>query len=77
MDGTPAARPPIRSPLALQIGYADVGNWSVGTHSTIYPVRHFSGRMDEFAVYSRALSDEEIRQRYESCAPQTVPVQPT
>ena len=61
--------------VPLQIGYADIGNWSVGTHSTIYPVRHFSGRMDELVIYGRALADEEIKQLYATGTPQPVPGQ--
>jgi hypothetical protein len=77
VDGAPAARLPIRSPVALQIGYADIGNWSVGKHSTIYPVRHFSGRMDELAVFSRALADGEIQELYQTSAPQPAPIEVT
>ncbi len=71
VDGAPACRQPIRTPVSLQIGYADVGNWSVGAHSTIYPVRHFSGRMDELLLFSRALADEEVKQIYATGTPQS------
>jgi len=75
VDGAPAARLPIRTAVPLQLGYADVGNWSVGTHRTIYPVRHFSGRMDELAVFNRALGDGEIQELYQTSSPQPAPAQ--
>lgn len=64
VDGVPASRLEFLAEVPLQIGYADAGSWNVGTHSTIYPVRHFSGRMDELLLFRRALSDAEIEQIY-------------
>jgi len=52
--------------LPFRIGAADLGNWSVGTRNTIYPVRHFSGLIDEFAVFTRPLRDKEILEAYET-----------
>jgi hypothetical protein len=45
-------------PPALLIGAADVGNWSGQS------LRHLSADMDEFAVLSRAMSADEIRDYY-------------
>ncbi|MEI7730651.1 MAG: LamG-like jellyroll fold domain-containing protein [Verrucomicrobiota bacterium] len=64
VDGVAVSREATRFVVPLRIGNADVGNWSLGTHSTIYPVRHFSGRMDELALYGRALREAEIQQLY-------------
>jgi hypothetical protein len=60
-DGAPLSRGEIRAEVPLKPGRAELGNWNAATRSDNVPVRHFSGRMDEFAAYSRALSDEEVR----------------
>ena len=44
----------------LRIGPAELGNWNSGTRSDRVPIRHFSGRIDEFSVYRRALDESEI-----------------
>lgn len=69
VDGKPFKSEPMKSTAPLIIGRADLGNWTVGSHSTIYPVRNFSGRMDEFALFSRALNEDEIRKLYIDGAP--------
>lgn len=48
----------------FQIGKADLGNWS----DPIWPdaaIRTLNGRIDEFAIFRKALSAEEIRELYE------------
>ena len=46
--------------LALRIGDAELGNWNMARHRNPSAVRFFTGCMDEFLLFSRALSDEEI-----------------
>jgi hypothetical protein len=61
-----------------QIGEAELGNWNVGQPGKTVPpffVRHFNGAMDEFIMYSRALSDREIRQLCREGKPDPDPVQ--
>jgi hypothetical protein len=61
-----------------RIGDAELGNWNVGqARKTVPPffVRHFNGAMDEFVMYSRALSDREIRQLYRDGKPDPDPKQ--
>jgi hypothetical protein len=65
VDAQPVSRTPLRFDVPLRIGNADIGNWNVGPHSSIYPVRCFTGRMDELALYGRALTDHDIRELYE------------
>jgi hypothetical protein len=50
----------------LEIGWAEVGNWSYPdpNESSTHP-RNFNGRIDEFAVYDRVLGASEIRELYE------------
>ena len=67
------SRESLRFEVPLRIGNADIGNWSVGPHSTIYPVRCFTGRIDELALYGLALADREIRELYELGTPKPSP----
>ena len=69
VDGAAVSHESLRFEVPLRIGNADIGNWSVGPHSTIYPVRCFTGRIDELALYGRALADREIRELYELGTP--------
>lgn len=69
IDGKPVKSETIKVSVPLHIGRADLGNWTVGSHSTIYPVRNFSGRMDEFSLYNRALSEDEIGQLFVDGSP--------
>jgi hypothetical protein len=62
----------------FRIGDAELGNWNPGKQpgTTSALVRHFSGVMDEFALFSRALSDTEIGRLYSEGNPQTGPDTP-
>jgi len=60
-DGVPLNREELKADVLLRPGRAELGNWNPATRSDPLPIRHFSGRMDEFAVFSRPLSDDEIR----------------
>lgn len=59
-DGVPLNRESLKNDIALRPGRAELGNWNAGTRSDRIPIRHFSGRMDEFAAFSRPLSDDEV-----------------
>lgn len=50
---------------SLTPGALELGNWPPGSVNTGYRIRDFHGRMDEFTLFDRALSGEEIEQRYE------------
>ena len=43
----------------FRIGDAEIGNWTSGGSS--HPIRSLNGRMDEFAILKRALSEEEVQ----------------
>jgi hypothetical protein len=74
VDGVVVSREATRFELPLRIGSADLGNWSIGARNTSYPVRHFSGLVDEFLLYQRALGDEEIAALYELGRPKSRPL---
>lgn len=59
-NGTLLARLPLKDASPLKIGIAELGNWN-DRRSTGVAIRHLSGTMDEFALWDRVLSDEEIK----------------
>jgi hypothetical protein len=64
VDGRPAAQQAIQFDIRLRIGDALLGNWNLASHRNSTPVRYFSGCMDEFLMFSRALSEQEVEQHY-------------
>ncbi len=66
---------PIKRPLPLRLGAVEVGNWGVKVDEpawaslkntgSAFLSRNWNGRVDEFALLSRAMSAEEIRRYYE------------
>jgi ferric-dicitrate binding protein FerR (iron transport regulator) len=64
VDGRAAAELPIEMDVPLRIGDAEIGNWNVGTFRNKSPVRNFNGGMDEFMLFSRALSGAEVEKLY-------------
>lgn len=53
-----SVKPPMR------FGYVEIANWNSAEVGTSQPFRSFIGKMDEFALFSRALSADEIAQLY-------------
>jgi ferric-dicitrate binding protein FerR (iron transport regulator) len=75
VNGVAVSRHPLKLEPPFRIGDAELGNWNPGRFSrtTPYFIRHFSGVMDEFMLFSRALSDEEISRLYSEGNPQIEP----
>src|SRR5262249_30239345 len=69
VDGRPVAAEPVRSDLPLRFGDAELGNWNVAGYPNNAPVRYLSGCMDEFMLFARALSEEEIDRLYVQSRP--------
>jgi hypothetical protein len=46
--------------VPLKIGDAEVGNWNAATFRNKHPVRNFNGCIDEFMLFSRALTQVEV-----------------
>ncbi len=59
----------IRNPVAITIGDAEIGNWSHPIGAEAHHVRNLNGRLDEFLVFSRAMTAEQVRQMYEAGKP--------
>ena len=66
MNGRPVAWKTVKK-RALTLGTLELGNWSPTAQKADanYRIRDFHGRMDEFALLSRALSAGEIHHQYE------------
>ncbi len=76
VNGLPVGEKSLRMDPPFRIGAADLGNWSARGFAGDDPflIRNFSGVMDEFCLFSRALSAGEIRALYSVGKPQPDPV---
>lgn len=63
VDGVEVASALLKRSFLIQLGMANLGNFDAAlpSESTNGPVRSFTGRIDEFALFSRALEAKEIR----------------
>jgi hypothetical protein len=69
VDGRPVIRHPLKFDTTLRLGAVELGNWGVPLSGTVYTLRNLNGRMDEFALFGKALGADEIRDLYEVGAP--------
>ncbi len=65
LDGQKLNSCPIRSGVPLSTSSLEIGNWSPSGGDPMEPIRAFNGRMDEFLIFSRALSADEIQKLWE------------
>jgi hypothetical protein len=76
LNGHVVSETPLKIKPPFRVGTAELGNWNAkefkGDESLM--IRNFSGAMDEFCLFSRALSAEEIRALYSQGKPQMEPV---
>jgi hypothetical protein len=64
VDGQVIKLHSIKLDIPLHIGDAEIGNWNTASYADKYPIRYLSGCMDEFLMFSRALSGPEIERLY-------------
>lgn len=66
VNGSPVSRQALRIGPPFRVGSAELGNWNArsGPHPEPSLIRNLSGSLDEFELFSRALSDAEIRALY-------------
>jgi hypothetical protein len=69
MDGRQTARLPLKFDTQLRLGAVELGNWGVPLQGNVYAVRNLNGRMDEFALFGKALGADEIHELYLIGAP--------
>lgn len=46
---------------SLVYGACELGNWGIPLKNHRFPIRNLNGSLDEFAIYSAALSADEIQ----------------
>lgn len=60
IDGALVSNPTMDFDAPLRFGDCELGNWNPVTRQHNHPIRFLTGRVDEFMMYSRALSASEI-----------------
>lgn len=72
LNGLPVSEHALKIAPPFRIGAAELGNWNARGFPKNDPfmIRHFSGAMDDFCLFSRALSASEIRGLYAVGKPQ-------
>lgn len=66
VNGNPVSRHALRPGPPFRVGAAELGNWNGrgGPDASPVLIRNLSGAFDEFGLFSRALSDAEVRELY-------------
>jgi hypothetical protein len=66
VNGSPVARQALKLGPPFRLGAVELGNWNAESGSKPGPalIRNLSGALDEFELFSRALSDAEVRELY-------------
>lgn len=59
-DGELIGKLPLKDASPVKIGLSELGNWNDHAGPNRVAIRHFSGAMDEFVVWNRALNTAEI-----------------
>ena len=72
LNGAHVSEHALKITPAFRIGAAELGNWNAKgfPENDPFMIRNFSGAMDEFCVFSRALDGREIRALYSQGKPQ-------
>lgn len=76
VNGLPVSRHDLRFDPPYELGAAEIGNWNpVGfPGGDPFLIRNFSGVMDEFFLFSRALDEAEVLDLYTDGRPQSSPL---
>lgn len=54
---------PLKHKTALKIGRAELGNWNAASQ-TVYPIRNFTGSIENFIIYRRSVLPDEFQRIY-------------
>jgi hypothetical protein len=76
VNGLPVSEKALKINPPFRVGAAELGNWNANGFLKDDPfmIRNFSGAMDEFCLFSRALNAGEVRALYSLGKPQAEPV---
>jgi hypothetical protein len=66
VNGSPVSRQALKVGPPFRVGSAELGNWNARSGPDPKPslIRNLSGSLDEFELFSRALTDAEVRELY-------------
>jgi hypothetical protein len=66
VNGFPVSQHPLKFGPPFRVGSAELGNWNTRSGPNPAPalIRNLSGSFDEFELFSRALTDAEVRELY-------------
>ncbi|MBN8249880.1 MAG: LamG domain-containing protein, partial [Verrucomicrobia bacterium] len=72
VNGQPVSEQALRVSPPFHVGAAELGNWNAHGFPGNDPflIRNFSGAMDEFCLFARALSPRDVERLYEEGRPQ-------
>jgi hypothetical protein len=72
VNGFPVVRKELKLGPPFRLGSAELGNWDAQAGPDPGPalIRNLGGAIDEFSLFSRALTDREIQQLYDEGRPQ-------
>ncbi len=73
VNGVPVSQQPLKLGPPFRLGSAELGNWNARTGPDPAPllIRNLSGSLDEFELFSRALSAAEVHQLYAEGKPES------
>lgn len=76
LNGVPVSEHALKISPPFRVGVAELGNWNAQgfPESDPFMIRHFSGAMDEFCLFGRPLSADEIHQLFSTGKPQPDPL---
>ena len=76
VNGLPVSEKALKIKPPFRIGVAELGNWNPQGFPKNDPfmIRNFSGAMDEFCLFSRALNADEVRALHSAGKPQPGPL---
>jgi hypothetical protein len=69
VDGRPAGSSRVVCDVPLRLGNVEIGNWNMASYRNRQPIRSFSGCVDEFLLFSRALDDDEVERLHSQGRP--------
>ncbi len=71
VNGSPVSTHALKLDPPFRLGSAELGNWNArsGPNPAPFLIRNLSGSLDEFELFNRALSNEEIRELYSTGRP--------
>ena len=76
LNGVPVSEHALKISPPFRVGVAELGNWNAQgfPRNDPFMIRNFSGAMDEFCLFNRALNADDIRALHSAGKPQPDPL---